>query len=71
MIIIRDIEHPYSQTGGLAVLFGNLAPDGCVVKTFGGIGEHAAKKKGKPRFLTAKAKQALRSSGGKSNRETL
>ncbi|MCX7614850.1 MAG: dihydroxy-acid dehydratase [Clostridiales bacterium] len=30
--IIRDIENPYSQTGGLAVLFGNLAPEGCVVK---------------------------------------
>ena len=32
---IRDIEHAYSQDGGLAVLFGNLAEDGCVVKTAG------------------------------------
>jgi dihydroxy-acid dehydratase len=31
--VIRTIEDPYSKTGGLAVLFGNLAPDGCVVKT--------------------------------------
>ncbi|MBR0204528.1 MAG: dihydroxy-acid dehydratase, partial [Synergistaceae bacterium] len=30
--IIRPIEKPYSQTGGIAVLRGNLAPDGCVVK---------------------------------------
>ena len=30
--LIRPIENPYSQTGGIAVLKGNLAPDGCVVK---------------------------------------
>ncbi|MCI7812267.1 MAG: dihydroxy-acid dehydratase [Lachnospiraceae bacterium] len=30
--VIRPIENPYSQTGGLAVLTGNLAPDGSVVK---------------------------------------
>ena len=32
---IRDIGHAYSQDGGLAVLFGNLAPNGCIVKTAG------------------------------------
>ena len=32
---IRDIEHAYSKDGGLAVLFGNIAEDGCVVKTAG------------------------------------
>ncbi|HLS97965.1 MAG: dihydroxy-acid dehydratase [Porticoccaceae bacterium] len=32
---IRAIEHAYSQEGGLAVLYGNIAPDGCVVKTSG------------------------------------
>ncbi|GAA4889548.1 dihydroxy-acid dehydratase [Ferrimonas pelagia] len=32
---IRDIAHAYSTDGGLAVLSGNLAPDGCVVKTAG------------------------------------
>ena len=32
---IRDIEHAYSADGGLAVLYGNLAPDGCIVKTAG------------------------------------
>ena len=29
---IRPIENPYSQTGGLQILWGNIAPDGCVVK---------------------------------------
>ena len=29
---IRPIEDPYSETGGLQILWGNLAPDGCVVK---------------------------------------
>ncbi|MEZ0091474.1 dihydroxy-acid dehydratase [Streptacidiphilus sp. EB129] len=32
---IRDIEHAYSKEGGLAILYGNLAVDGCVVKTAG------------------------------------
>ncbi|HEX6967257.1 MAG TPA: dihydroxy-acid dehydratase [Micromonosporaceae bacterium] len=32
---IRDNAHAYSADGGLAILFGNLAPDGCVVKTAG------------------------------------
>lgn len=31
--IIRPIDQPYSQAGGLAILFGNLAPDGAVIKT--------------------------------------
>ncbi|MCD8335487.1 MAG: dihydroxy-acid dehydratase [Clostridiales bacterium] len=30
--IIRPIDNPFMKTGGIAVLFGNLAPDGCVVK---------------------------------------
>lgn len=32
---IRDIAHAYTKDGGLAVLFGNIAQDGCVVKTAG------------------------------------
>jgi len=32
---IRDLAHAYSLDGGLAVLYGNLAPDGCIVKTAG------------------------------------
>ncbi|ARC35023.1 dihydroxy-acid dehydratase (plasmid) [Paracoccus yeei] len=33
--VIRDAEHPFSKDGGLAVLYGNLAPEGCIVKTAG------------------------------------
>jgi dihydroxy-acid dehydratase len=32
---IRDVSHPYNTDGGLAVLYGNLAPQGCIVKTAG------------------------------------
>lgn len=32
---IRSLEHAYSSEGGLAILYGNLAEDGCVVKTAG------------------------------------
>ncbi|MCP4394261.1 MAG: dihydroxy-acid dehydratase [Alphaproteobacteria bacterium] len=32
---IRDLEHAYSKDGGLAVLYGNIAQDGCIVKTAG------------------------------------
>ena len=32
---IRDIEHAYNKEGGLAVLFGNIAENGCIVKTAG------------------------------------
>ncbi|MCK0197221.1 dihydroxy-acid dehydratase [Ancylobacter sp. 6x-1] len=33
--VIRSVEHPFSKDGGLAVLKGNLAVDGCIVKTAG------------------------------------
>jgi dihydroxy-acid dehydratase len=32
---IREVAHAYQRDGGLAILYGNLAPDGCVVKTAG------------------------------------
>ena len=32
---IRDVEHAYSRDGGLAVLYGNIATDGCILKTAG------------------------------------
>ncbi len=32
---IRDVAHAYSKDGGLAILYGNLANDGCIVKTAG------------------------------------
>ena len=33
--VIRDVEHAFSKDGGLAVLYGNLAEEGCIVKTAG------------------------------------
>ncbi len=36
---IRTLDNPYSQTGGLTILFGNLAPEGAVVKTAGVLPE--------------------------------
>jgi dihydroxy-acid dehydratase len=33
--VIRDVENAFSKDGGLAVLYGNLAEDGCIVKTAG------------------------------------
>ncbi len=47
---IRNIDHPYSQEGGLAILFGNLAEDGCVVKT-GAVFEHMYEFRGKARVF--------------------
>jgi len=37
--IIHTIDNPYSKVGGLAILFGNLAQEGCVIKTAGITGE--------------------------------
>ncbi|MCA1979044.1 MAG: dihydroxy-acid dehydratase, partial [Thiobacillus sp.] len=47
---IRDIEHAYSKDGGLAVLYGNLAADGCIVKT-AGVDEHILKFSGPARVF--------------------
>jgi dihydroxy-acid dehydratase len=33
--VIRDFDHAFSKDGGLAVLYGNIAEDGCIVKTAG------------------------------------
>ena len=47
---IRDLEHAYSKDGGLAVLYGNLALDGCIVKT-AGVDESLLKFKGRARIF--------------------
>jgi dihydroxy-acid dehydratase len=47
--VIRPVENPHSATGGLAVLFGNLAPDGAVVKT-AGVPESVRKYEGPARI---------------------
>jgi dihydroxy-acid dehydratase len=47
---IRDLEHAYSKDGGLAVLKGNIAQDGCVVKT-AGVDESILKFSGKAKVF--------------------
>ncbi|WP_051184878.1 dihydroxy-acid dehydratase [Leptospira broomii] len=47
---IRDVEHAYSKDGGLAVLYGNLAPEGCIVKT-AGVDESIWKFTGRARVM--------------------
>jgi dihydroxy-acid dehydratase len=47
---IRDKQHAYSQDGGLAVLYGNLAENGCIVKT-AGVDESILKFSGKARVF--------------------
>jgi len=47
---IRDIHHAYSQDGGLAILKGNIAQDGCVVKT-AGVDESILRFKGTARVF--------------------
>ena len=58
--VIRDREHAYSQTGGLAVLYGNLAPDGAVVKKGAVLPEMMVRDR--PSALTVK-KRAARACG--------
>ncbi len=43
--IIHTLDNPYSKVGGLAILFGNLATEGCVIKTAGITGERSFKGK--------------------------
>jgi len=49
---IRSVEHAYSQEGGLAVLFGNIAERGCIVKT-AGVDESIWKFTGRARVFTS------------------
>jgi dihydroxy-acid dehydratase len=47
---IREVEHAYSKEGGLAVLYGNIAKDGCIVKT-AGVDESIWKFSGRARIF--------------------
>ncbi len=49
-MVIRDIDNPYSKEGGIAVLKGNLAPDGCVVKR-AAVAKNMMKHKGRARVF--------------------
>jgi len=48
--VIRDVEHAFSKDGGLAVLYGNLAEEGCIVKT-AGVDESILKFTGKAKVF--------------------
>ena len=48
--VIRSAEHPFSKDGGLAVLYGNIALEGCIVKT-AGVDEHILKFSGPARVF--------------------
>jgi dihydroxy-acid dehydratase len=52
-------EHAYSQDGGLAVLFGNIAEDGCIVKT-AGVDESILKFSGPARIFESQDERCLR-----------
>jgi dihydroxy-acid dehydratase len=60
---VRDIEHAYSQDGGLAVLKGNIAEDGCIVKT-AGVDESILKFSGKAVVFESQEEAAARILGG-------
>ncbi|MEM6782414.1 MAG: dihydroxy-acid dehydratase [Bacteroidota bacterium] len=47
--VIRTVDNPFRTTGGLSVLFGNLAPEGCVVKT-GAVADHMLEFEGPARI---------------------
>ena len=56
--VIRSVEDPYSQKGGLAVLFGNLAPEGSVVKT-GAVAPQMLLHRGPARIYESQEKALL------------
>ena len=61
---VRDGAHAYSQDGGLAVLFGNLAPDGCVIKT-AGVDESILKFSGRAIVFESENEAAAGIGGGR------
>ena len=61
---IRDKQHAYSQDGGLAVLYGNLAEKGCIVKT-AGVDESIWKYSGKARVFDSQDESVEAILGGK------
>ena len=61
---IRDLQHAYSKDGGLAILFGNIAKDGCVVKT-AGVDESIWKFSGKAKVFDSQDSAVEGILGGK------
>lgn len=60
---LRDVEHAHSPDGGLAVLFGNLAEDGCIVKT-GSVPDHMMRFTGTARVFDQQDQVAAAVLGG-------
>jgi dihydroxy-acid dehydratase len=56
--VTRSVEHAFSQDGGLAVLFGNIARDGCIVKT-AGVDESILKFSGQARVFESQDSAVL------------
>ena len=61
---IRDFEHAYVKDGGLAVLFGNIAQDGCIVKT-AGVDENIFRFKGRAKVFESQEEACEGILGGK------
>ncbi len=61
---IRSVEHAYSKDGGLAVLFGNIARRGCIVKT-AGVDESILKFEGTARVFESQEQAVVGILGGK------
>lgn len=53
--VIRPLENPHDQVGGLAILFGNLAPQGAVIKS-GGVAAHICQHSGPARIYESQEK---------------
>ena len=64
--VIRPLDNPYSPTGGLAVLFGNLAPDGAVVKQ-GAVEKEMLLHQGPARVFESEEEAVTAILGGKIN----
>ncbi|MBA4369170.1 MAG: dihydroxy-acid dehydratase [Desulfobacterium sp.] len=62
--VIRTLDNPYHKQGGLAVLFGNLAPDGCVVKQ-SAVCEEMMKHEGPARVFDSEEEATSAIMGGK------
>lgn len=64
--VIRNVDHAYSKDGGLAVLYGNLAEDGCIVKT-AGVDDSILKFNGPARIFESQDSAVLAILNGKIN----
>ena len=62
--VIRPLDNPYSKTGGLAILKGNLAPDGCVVKR-SAVAPEMLVNKGRARVFNSEEESIEAIMGGK------